>query len=205
VAGTERQHFGKRLFVHVRKRVEQLPEIAADDHVLRHALREHRELGQRGELLERAEFERVALQRREGDGEIFRDAELGEIAQDRILALGGRLRLGHHVAVRRVERQGLAQDVDEPVDQLLLLPLEQHHLHDLLVAEIDVLRRGLLLALDRPVRVIEILGQAVDRRVDHDRGRKGAPHFIPILRRRFGGVHEFGWVVGFYNGQERTC
>lgn len=55
--------------------------------------------------------------------------------------------LRHHVAIRRVEGQGLAQDGDELVDKLLLLPLEQQEFDDLLVGQIDVLRGGVVLAL----------------------------------------------------------
>ena len=123
---------------------------------------EHRELTERGKIFEFAELERARLERSELDRKIFRDAELREVLEQGVVPLGRRLRLLDHVAERIVEGERLFEDPDELIESIGRLSFELQEFHDFLETQIDVLRRGVFLVLDRPLRAIEVLSQAVD-------------------------------------------
>src|SRR5690606_10178042 len=113
ISRTKRQILRERLLGVVRQRIDQRTKIASEEDVVRDALGKHREGFERRDVFQIAELARLGRERDERDRKIFGDAQLGEIFEDRIVALVHQRVVGHHFAKRFVEREGLLQNRDE--------------------------------------------------------------------------------------------
>src|SRR5690606_16937794 len=114
-SGTEGKEFTHRLFINVRKGVEQFAKVTSHDDILRHALREDGEFTQGGKFFHLAELQGIGAQRGEGHGEILGNAQPRHVFQELVVLLRRNLGLLNHVAKRSVKSQRLLQNVVEEI------------------------------------------------------------------------------------------